>query len=152
MIEMIVKLKELSGDRIPAVSLCGPARTRQLVSADCLVGKDRPHGAGKSLSIGFRQPGIRLVGVRKHSAGAWRNKRQPGSHRFEWRNPERLSRVGVDEDIAIGVKINERCAIRDMPERADQSWHFLSRFVFELIGKRPRSGDKQSVIRISITG
>jgi hypothetical protein len=104
---MIVKLKELSGHGIPAVSLCGPARARQLVPAYCQVAKDRPHGAGKSISIGFRQPGIRLIGVREHSAGAGRNERQSGSHRFEWRNAERLSRVGMDEDIAICVKIDE---------------------------------------------
>jgi hypothetical protein len=100
---MIVKLKKLSGHEIPAVSLCGPARARQLVPAYCQVAKDRPHSAGKSLSIGFRQPGIRLVGVREHSAGVGRNERQPGSHRFEGRDAERLSRVGMDEGIAIGI-------------------------------------------------
>src|SRR3954453_19739071 len=68
---------------------------------------DLANRGGKSFAVGFNQPRIIVISVRKNTTRVWRYSRHAGRHPFERSNSERLSWIRMNKDVGIRVIIGE---------------------------------------------
>src|SRR5258706_9480434 len=112
------------GGRARPTELCGGINCPADFCLSCgFILKNSAYAICKALAIGFSEPRILLIRIGEYAAGNWRNHGQSRGHCFERRNPKGLSRIGMDERIAIRKDIRQAVAIRYMAEEMHASGH-----------------------------